>query len=112
MTTQELRELDAWIAEHVMGWVPGSMSGLWKIGPSSFRNFHPTLLAADAMDVLKKCAEKYGKVLTICSPCATEGWTIGTIDWETETVVDISEAQSLELAICLAAKQLFSQTTK
>ena len=103
MTTQELRELDAWIAEHVMGWVPGSMSGLWKIGPSSFRNFHPTLLAADAMDVLKKCAEKHAVWVG-----RLEGnWALSLTD--SRELTHMTYGDTLEIAIAKFARAIFTK---
>jgi len=78
----ELRELDAWIAEHVMGWTPNKSQSLkyrraWNVPGQELRwtgearlpelyecdhpedeMFHPTTNNADAMAVLKACVEK------------------------------------------------------
>jgi len=93
MTTQELRELDAWIAEHVFG----------VSVPHPF--FKPTEDPRGAMDVLKKCAEKHQHDIAI--------GTAGPTDWRVWAgeLNGATYASSLELAICLFAKQLFSKPT-
>ena len=91
MTTQELRELDAWIAEHVMG----------AIVPHPF--FKPTEDPRGARDVLKKCAESVNVTVSAYG----NYWIVGN-----NKLGDLVKTDSLELSICLFAKQLFSQTTK
>jgi len=125
MTTQELRELDAWIAEHVMGWADVHMrqSGLVGYAPceprkvrtatgdgvsttAAFTSEVPYYTdSADAMDVLKKCAEKHQHDIAI--------GTAGPTDWRVWAgeLNGATYASSLELAICLFAKQLFSKPT-
>lgn len=88
MTTAELRSLDTWLAEHVMGWewwrfkacgekwcqlVPPDEKWPWRRGFDGIKckcaiaaledrtdlsMFAPTTDRAAAMEVLKKCAEK------------------------------------------------------
>lgn len=124
MTTQELRELDAWIAEHVMGWRHaktlddlGVMDSFYDHGDIliEYRKGHlcpwrPTEDSADAMDVLKKCAEKLKQDISIV--LYDSKWDVAWVDWNAEERADLARAETLELAICLFAKQLFSQTTK
>lgn len=126
MTTtndKELRELDAWIAEHVMGkrvfHAASSKGSDWwwnpydqcvMTSPSEWsgterRSFKPTEYADDAMAVLKKCAEKVSPwAIQLFCPRAdmSEGWTLtcpGIVVYET----------TLELAICRFAQKLFSK---
>jgi len=125
MTTQELRELDAWIAEHVMGWKrvdsvlrifskdQFATNSAFNEPPrvmiyesySSVQSWIPTERGSDAMDVLKKCAEKHQHDIAI--------GTAGPTDWRVWAgeLNGATYASSLELAICLFAKQLFSKPT-
>lgn len=105
MTTEEIDDLNRFLAEKVMG---------WKILPSgwfdrSYGNihglgfWHPDRDPSNAMDVLKKCADKSPKVeISSFGTC----WIVGS-----NQVSEPSKAQSIEQAICLFAKQLFSQPT-
>lgn len=91
MNNQELRELDAWIAEHVMK-------------PSMpLSGFRPTICPADAMEVLKKCAtESSGYQIQI--DYDKSGWAVGRGGEGLH-----STAETLELAIALFSKKLFSK---
>ena len=97
MTTQELRELDAWIDRNLFE------------TSKRFSSIAPTYTTSSyfAMDVLKKCLSKLPDDAHICINDLPEVWcndNNGT-QWS-------GQAETLELAICLFAKQLFSQTTK
>lgn len=111
--TRELRELDAWIAEHVMG-----MKVISKYDPRptvgteddyfvrewidvSHSLPHYTTSDADALAVLRKCLEKSAFGLAIQD--TTKGYSISfKIDWSHE-----AHAETLPLAICLFARKIF-----
>ena len=145
MTTQELRELDAWIAEHVMGFKWGHFgfikNGLpdferepiYLLPPSRFDvhsgNANPfprdrvddwktrgsdslipkyTTDPAAAMSVLEKCAEKSDGAVEVVK--AIKGkW--GLCDGST-TKRGFQWADTLPIAICLFARELFKEGTK
>lgn len=98
MITEEMRELDAWIAEHVMGW------HISRYGQGSYIHNHwqPTESPSDAMAVLERCAEK--------CPVAIDknrtGWTVCRIDHLTAT--QLTHGDTIPLAICLFARKVFS----
>jgi hypothetical protein len=127
MTTQELRELDAWIAEHVMGWKKvGLLADFtkgtficntsadclaedWKKDGRT-ATWKPTTDSAAAMEVLKMCAEK------CCVKMRHQDlglWCVWQHQFtgEMEGALDNPEgnATTLELAICLFAKKLFGK---
>lgn len=134
MSDKELRELDAWISEHVMGLslctrhiaileenefvlsIPSKIVRA-RIGNNPTVNFEPTIYSAATMEVLKKCAEhmKNG-IWGIASPMddsvastikkPSQGWVVGFIGKPSNFDV---EAETLELAICLFAKKLYSK---
>ena len=128
MTTEEMRELDAWIAEHVFGYIKQNVnypeahwnelslpdldgnyiSEGWVQG-WEFRDvnipFYSTQASA-AMGVLKKCAENLIRGITINQ---NEGKWI--IQAQNNYIGNLEMSETLELAICLFAKQLFSQPT-
>jgi hypothetical protein len=108
-TETELKELDAWIAEHVMGWE------LWIAAPDCpvYRTgdkdnptqkwFKPTTKSSSAMMVLEKCCERLPLHVEIGK--YGENWCVSRPDQDaTEAVI----APTLPLAICLFAKALFS----
>ena len=125
-TEIELRELDAWIAEKVMQMVritDESFSNLitehWiNQDGSKLKKFKPTTDPAAAMMVLEKCAAKMKRgIVGIGSPMQrqgvasvlpreTQGWSVGKIGFPKNFDV---EGETLPLAICLFAKQLFSE---
>lgn len=128
MTTKELRELDAWIAENVMGWKVDYESARRKHGPGwlcqTRRNDNATwcrlpdfsVASSYAMDVLKKCADRlYEKdaSIIICQHPVNDENDKSPLYWSVSHDHQLSEsiAQTLELAIALFAKQLFSKTT-
>lgn len=116
MNDQELRELDAWIAEHVMGWTKWEGSGWlhagcmdangikWLSGGYEIE-FQPTIDSGQSMDVLKRCGERMPN-FHIGAPqgSSLKNWMI-TWNYDENTV----ESETLELAICLFSKQLFSK---
>jgi hypothetical protein len=139
MNEKEMRELDAWIAEHVMGWkwfaFPPVTDGTrkWTIllktsswqrrqGGKQVSAPHKndeidigsvpqyTTDPAAAMEVLRKIGEEMGGRtygLRIHGPSAefkVHFWTVTDDEFDVE-----ANAPTLELAICLFAKQLFSK---
>ncbi len=116
MKVSEFNDLDAWICEHIMGWT--KIEPQRKNGPRGL-GLNPKISQYDyipryctdqyyAMDVLKKCAEIQQIGLEICTRSGmAEVYT--TVDPDGDLTK--AEAQTLELAICLFAKQLFSQPT-
>lgn len=122
MTEHELRELDAWIAEHVMRLVlcqrapailtpnefvlsiPSKIVRA-RIGNGSTINFSPTTDPAASMQVLQKCAERGAwPDFTLLRHTPPQGKWVFEYDGE-EIVCD-----TLPLAIALFAKKLFSNT--
>lgn len=120
MTDKEKRELDAWIAEHVMGWkrvdqladleVDGSNFALnigtripIRWGSPQWLFFSPTTDPAAAMLVLVKCYEKLGKSLCVGPSTLGAEVFIGGQYEKTNRM-----AATIELAICLFAQQLFT----
>lgn len=76
MTTEQLRELDAWVAKNVMGWKRlnkpfglttgnffhhvGGGEVLIHYRGNQLCTFHPSESPADAMKVLQVCMDKFG----------------------------------------------------
>ena len=152
MTATELRELDAWIAEHVMEYIRTETPDIWtkhdktlfwirkesgreKAGvfigqPYQPHNveeyshewirFAPTTEPAAVMEVLKKCGQMEIRGTSfVCasfsngnnSTMSTKGhWHVGRLDGDGRWVAGEGDnALTLELAICLFAKKLFSK---
>jgi hypothetical protein len=125
MNETEMRELDAWIAERLFGWKPSVVSNfpgqmippgeppgkeLCVMGCPRY-----TALRAGALDVLMRCAErgrfKAEHNINIYQPADGTGrWCVAasTCDWPDEMRAEPVIAETLPLAICLFAKQLFS----
>lgn len=121
MNHTELLELDAYIAQHVMGWTAAlSFRGLGLGGGQFYKHpdktirvrdrsatvvvFAPSTDPAAAMAVLEKCITKTPH--TICFGhgdgfCIYLGGQFGRRP--------TGDAPTLPLAICLFAKQLFSE---
>lgn len=122
-TEKELRELDAWIAEHVMGFEwrafnhrdkisyltsPTDLKrdelrrSLWLPDPDYARDissaFRYSTDPAAAIEVLKRCAEKVAPV-SIRIYHNPAGWHVGIAEFEI--------APTLEESICRFAKELF-----
>ena len=134
-TDTELRELDAWIAEHLFnlrrhttksvsrGWECTNCgaffkSGLWAqwevdrlwCGGNSVVKICPeyTTDHGAAMQVLEKCGQKYGAI-RLMAATKTE-WHIQSL-WDGNPQV-FAIGDSLPLAICLFARELFKEETK
>jgi hypothetical protein len=129
----ELRELDAWIAENVMGWELAkdeyharmSLSKSYCISSDKtvcfghqgqFSLFKPTTNPAAAMELLKKCGEQ--GILKGEFKLPVSIFRRGDLQWVvSENCEDapehefyiVVEAETLELAICLFAKKLFTK---
>lgn len=115
-TEKELRELDAWIAEHVMGYKvrirkPDSTYPAlryWNKG-DGFEilqaQFSPTTNPADAFEVLKKCYERAESFES--GKDDSQGWYF-FVDAPIKAI-NASSHESLELAVCLFARKLFSK---
>jgi len=104
MSDKELRELDAWIADEVFK--------RWMLNPEGLGDAPKyTTDPAVALGVLKKCAEKlcddkaFSDALMIQPNEAGNGWFVGPFSDDTKCV----ESPTLELAICLFAKKLFTK---
>ena len=121
MTTKEQRELDAWIAENVMGLKVKWQKTFLQIDPwiiHPIKNGYTqeicrqyTLDPAAAMEVLKKCVLRLGDTkFTI--EFAASLWFVESYDSLNDSVEKTARAKTLELAICLFAKKLFTKGTK
>lgn len=123
MNQNELRELNTWIAEHVMGWIKCDVknldhSGRFSISDTGFvlihaprvqiKQFRPTTDTAAAFEVLKKCLDNQ-REFGFGDPCfiSKDGgyWLRAVKDGKH---ID-GEAETLELAICLFAKKIFTK---
>jgi len=121
MSEKELRREDAWIAQNVMGWKKREFKDEWDSEAQCHRSwtnyygpegeiagdwplYHTD--SSDAMDLLKKCAEKCDQIsITECAGtwCITEGDGNGEKDEYPE-----AEGPTLEHAICRFARKLFA----
>ena len=116
MTATELRQLDAWIAENVMGNQQRKIRvtdgrklvryEFLKVGTNEICPEYTTDPAA-AMEVLKKCCEAMAVNVEI--------WKAGNGEWVCRMVSGrnsrncVGTANTIELAICLFAKKLFTK---
>ncbi len=115
MTTIEMRELDAWIAEHVFGLrhenspskiVPGTFS--YQRGGEVLKFYHgnqleifnPTTDPAAAFKVLQKCQEE--RIISLHKN------RISSLGKGEEKAIAI-EAETIELAICKFARMIFTK---
>ncbi len=109
MTETEMRELDAWIAEHVIGWsyeVTGSdptEDGYCWFDEN--RKFpcelpHYSTDPAAAMQVLEKCAERSAIMII-----KDDGCVVAQINGKRLT----ADGPTLPLAICQFARKLFEK---
>lgn len=104
MTETELRELDAWIAEHVFGDKPDA----GKTVPFSSEQYcHPRYSSnnADAMLVLEMCMEKFGAVRM---HKIKDGEYLVESLWQTHKGRFVIE-DTMPLAICQFAKAIYSK---
>lgn len=111
MSTKEMRELDAWIHEHVFGKclfdehrINNALCRKCCMDCSSetHRVKSPTTDPAAAMEVLRICAKK-DVTIQIRKQDSGE-WCV----WDVQSWSD-GTASTLELAICLYAKKLFTK---
>ena len=129
MSEIDLRELDAWIAEHVFGWtdieIHQPLAEIMEPEQPAFRRGYPkkdslwqhipqyTTDHAAAFAVLEKCAEK--TCVEIRKQVhGGEKWAV----WEDSRTIELHTtglegglSDSLPLSICLFAKQLFNNPT-
>ena len=112
LTEQEIKELEAWIAEDVMEWTlfkhPVLKIDCWKTGEKDWMNkdfWKPHKVEAHALRVLKKCIKKAKE-----SNHAIElmEWKEGSVTLYSSNSLQAS-APTLELTICLFAKELFGK---
>ncbi len=110
MKPNELRELDNYLATHVMGWTwDGHAAGVWREyrnGPMATPSFQPTTDPADAMEVLTKCMKQTAAITLFEHHSEI---FIGTDDTEIDVKI---KADTLELAICQFAKRLFTHPNR
>lgn len=118
MTDTEKRELDAWIAERVMGWkldkmIWWSRNDIDKTQSIAWEgDFRPTTDPAATMEVLKRCAEKLEVInSSIALGQQFDELVEDRLFWfvSHERTKEVTEAETLELAICLFAKKLFTK---
>lgn len=129
MTPEAKRELDHWLALHVKGWrIHRRNTALYCAAADEDRiiiegkcfvaTWRPTEDGAQAFGILQECARrmKHGIVgigspmgesdVASTLPRVKQGWIVGMIGRPSN--FDI-EADTLELAICRFAKELFSK---
>lgn len=102
MNDKEMRELDMWIRK--------------AIPELNYSLFRPTVNSADAMDVLKKCHDKLdcedivmGRCDSMVQWCGGD-WYLYSIFRENRSAIRRRvNGETLELAICRFAKELFSR---
>lgn len=120
MTEKEMRELDFWIAERVMGWKRGAKwgngNGEWIIDGKGYDHHHTsfgqtprfTTDPAAAMQVLEKCIGKTPlEKIEILK--AGDEWLVQYFD---DPVYESEQDSTLPLAICLIAQRIFRHETK
>jgi len=113
MSPKEISELDAWIAEHVMGWKIHNRNTAHYVDADKVNSSDYILRAAYnwsavntpnvAMEVLKKCIEHCGFFDALLIGQTADGnYFVG------HNAASV-EAPTIELAICLFAKKLFEK---
>jgi|ERR1035437_1173552 hypothetical protein len=119
MKDKELRELGAWIAEHVMGWKIHRRNTAHYVEANKINDidyfvaaphdWSPTTDPAAAMMVLENCVEKLSSFdVCIWKGATSPFWFCGERE-NTRDITRFSKAETLPLAICLFAKKLFSK---
>ena len=127
METQERRELEAWLAEHVMGWTrcdnavdlkPGEFivvregeedlvtivhDGLFG-GLAMF--WRPTESSGDAMDVLNRCAQ-HEQVVVEVDTGGKMAWVWAHSPEKIDCVWLETRADTTQTAVCIFARKLF-----
>jgi hypothetical protein len=126
-----MRELDTWIAANVFGLKQTSVLNMnegtfykhTEYGPmiyddNKFRllnRFNPSESPADAMGVLKKCVERVNNkpsLVLIVDQDKKGQWLVYIYDAAVKKSHNCADANTLEIAICLFAKELFSKKCK
>jgi len=119
MSDTEQKELNAWIAEHVMGWSKEKLGQLSCAGTfanqggevyihdkgSYVRLFHPTTDPAAAMQVLERCVDVATATIRKQSDGSFCVWWTDSETMEENYII----GKTLPLAICLFAKKLFEK---
>lgn len=128
MTNEEMRELDAWIAEHVFGLelvqekdlTPFTglkerqffvfQNGVYQYGSPYYKKLGYTTDPADAMLVLEKCAEKCGAMTNPCTIEIQHEPDFEEVPWAVshDRTLMAGEAKTLPIAIAKFAKALFT----
>jgi hypothetical protein len=110
----ELKELNKFIAEHVMGYLNEEdyLERFWQWEDSTEQVQHlvyePTNDSSAAMEVLKRCSENQAPPFLI--GVKYDGWyCVQSFGDSLSSAVKAASFPTLELAICNAAKQLFSK---
>lgn len=127
---REMRDLEIWLAEHAMGWkrltedgeedadrtfrVHAHHYGVFRTHDGGgFDQWEPTYYREDAMELLEKCAEF---LYTKDSNIELGQWLnedTEKVEWIVShdrcMVNPMGQASTLQLAICLFAKKLFSK---
>jgi len=110
-TENEMLEYDAWIAEHVMGYI-GELEypdEYWKweddAHTSQTLEYHPTIDPVAAMEVLKVLQENH---MVVLSKLPTGSFEVAKLT-AYSSLDFTTTAKTEELAICLFAKKLFSK---
>jgi len=112
MTTQGMAELDAWILVNIFHEVSViDCAGRCRVlRPAGYFYFQPTTDTAVAMEVLKKCCIKIGSCDQLPIRWDDGQWVVGqdpaTVGYIDESIIC---GETLELAICLFAKKLFTK---
>lgn len=136
MTTGEMRELDAWIAEHVCGWdgvhfngpidrVSGKWYGYPRLGTprrvagdrpfetrlsenAAYMEEIPAYSTFAAFPLLLSKLIADGWVMRIDGPIPNSGWTVSMLNLNTGRQV-VGTASALPLAFCLVAKGAYTK---
>lgn len=129
MTDEEKRGLDAFCAKSVLGLravktVMGIEAGTFALvrhgqnkgtvfvheHGNNIKPFKPTVCAADAMQVLEKCARHYSPECSIAVDIDVDGWSISEITVGKDYgMLSMASAQTLPLAIAKFACVLYSK---
>lgn len=119
-TNKELRELDEWIAVNLFnkhGFEPHPINNsICEVCNKTYaRDVHlwPNYTAdpEDVMQVLEKCAVKCSKDGYVHIELLNKEWQVG-YGWGVDDVLPIGQGETLPLAICIFARQLFSKESK
>ena len=117
MNTEEMRELDAWIFQHVFGYIPWREEEYphrngWAKGDEygekvlDYDKPEFTTSPADALAVLRECYPQVGG-------SSIQTAFIGQyLVWHGDNFDQRVKADTIELAICLFARQLFEKGEK